>query len=790
LQRTRLALIASTCLIPLFPLLAEAQGQPVQTVPRRATPAPVRPVAHPVARPVPASGLIQTIQVVGNQRIETEAILARLSLQPGDPFDPNRMDLSLKSLYSTGLFKDVQITRNGGTLVVTVAENPVINQIAFEGNHALNDAGITAVVQLKPRSVFTAAQAAADRQRILALYAAHQHFAATVEPKIIPLSDNRVDLVFEINDGPITLTSRIAFVGNHAFSEATLKEVITSRQQAWWRIFSTTDSYDAERVNYDKELLRKFYLKNGYVDFRVVDSTAELAPDRRSFFLTYVLDEGARYRVGKVNINSQIRGLPGDSLKNTLGIGAGEWYDGDAVDRTVTAMSAEGRRRGYAFVQVNPRVTRNPDTHTVDLVFDVVEGPRVYVERIDINGNTRTEDKVIRREFQFSEGDAFNADVVRLTQQRLKDTGYFNNVNMTSSQGSAPDRVIINTAVDEKATGELSLGGGFSTDIGALANVGLRERNLVGTGIDASINGILAQKETQIDLSVTDPYFLDRNLAAGFDLFHIVDNNQDISEYDETRTGGDVRIGYAFNDHLSQSWSYSLVQRDVTNIATTASIYIQQLAGNSSLSMLSTSLTLDYRDSRVKPHSGYLISIGGDAAGLGGTAHFLRGRANAAYYIPLDHFTGNSDWGVQISAGGGYLFDEGQQELIIDNFFLGGDNLRGFEDGGAGPHDIATGDSLGGRFLWTQSTELHYPLPISPDLGLSGRAFVDVGALWGAFPIAGNPITNSSAPRVGVGVGVAWNTPFGLINIDLADAVVKQEGDKTQVFRFGFGTSF
>jgi outer membrane protein insertion porin family len=791
LSRTRLALVATTCLLPFLPNGA-ALAQPVRPA-APVAPAPRAPAAlrAPAARPArPATGVIRTIHVQGNQRIEEGTILSYMSVAVGDPFDPDRLDRSLKTLYATGLFQDVQLHRAGDTLNVTVVENPIVNRIAFEGNHALTDDNLRTLVQLRPRAVYTPELAQADRQRILDALAKKARFAATVEPKMIRLDQNRVDVVFEINEGESTLISRIAVVGNHAFSEDRLKEVVNSRQEAWWRLLSTSDSYDPERVKYDAELLRRFYLKNGYADFKVTNSTAELSPDHKSFFITFVVDEGERYRVGKVSVDSKIAKVSGDELLPLANIDPGSWYDGDAVERASTALTDAVQNRGYAFVEVNPRVARNPEQHTVDLVFDVGEGPRVYIERLDITGNTRTKDKVIRREFQVAEGDAFNAAALRRTRQRLQDLGYFNNVTINSTPGSAPDRAIITTNVDEKATGELTLGGGYSTDIGALANIGLRERNLIGTGVDASIGAVIAQKETQLNLSVTDPYFLDRNLSAGFDLYQIINNNQTISEYDEKRTGFTLRAGYAFNEHLSQAWSYSLVSRDVYNVASTASIYVLDEAGTSLLSQLGTTVALDYRDSRQDPHSGFLLRGGVDYAGLGGTVDYVRTKLDGGFYIPLDYFTGNSDWSVAETGSVGYLIDLGRPEKIIDRFFLGGDNLRGFAVGGAGPHDATTGDSLGGRLLWTESSELRFPLPISPDLGLTGRAFVDVGALSEAREFQGNPITDSSAPRVGAGMGVSWNTPFGLINIDLAQAVVKQPHDQTQVFRFGFGTRF
>jgi outer membrane protein insertion porin family len=754
--------------------------------PRTSPQHPPAAAGQPSAQP---GGVIATIRIEGNRRIEDGTIRSYMLLQPGDPFDPDRIDRSLKTLYATGLFQDVSLTRQGDALVVRVAENPIVNRVAYEGNHKLTDDKLNEVVQLKPRSVFTPAQAQADRARILDAYAKDGRYTATVEPEIIRLSDNRVDVVFKIDEGQETLISRIAFVGNHAFGEGDLRDVINSRESAWWRFLTNSDQYDPQRIDYDKELLRRFYLKHGYADFAVSDATAELSPDRKSFFVTFVLHEGERYRVGKITIDSHLPKLSGDSLKPQVQLATGDWYDGDAMERTVQALSDTVHDRGYAFVQVTPNVARDAAKHIVDLNFSIAEGPRVYVERINISGNTRTEDKVIRREFRLAEGDAYDADAVRRSRQRLEDLGYFSTVRIDTAEGSAADRAVLNTTVDEKSTGQFTIGGGYSTDIGALANVGLGEKNLVGTGIDGSINTTIAQKESQIDLAVTDPYFLDRNLVAGFDLFRIQNDEQTTSQYSERRTGFTLNLGYQFNDHLSQAWNYSLVQRTVYDVATTASLYILNAAGTTLLSQIGTTFTLDYRDSKIDPHTGFAIRVGEDFAGAGGDVHYVRSRGDVRYYVPLDYFTGNSDWDIALSAGAGYLSNLGHGERIIDRFFLGGDNLRGFESGGAGPHDVNTGDSLGGRFIYTQSTELRFPLPVSPDIGVSGRAFVDVGGLSQASTQYG-PITDSTSPRVGAGVGLSWKTPFGLINIDVADAVVKYAHDQTQVFRLGFGTRF
>jgi outer membrane protein insertion porin family len=753
--------------------------------------AQTRPRAPSAARAVapPPGGVVREIDVRGNQRIEADTVRSYMLLQPGDPFDAERLDRSLKTLFATGLFRDVDVRRDGDRVVVQVVENPIVNRVAFEGNRKISDDVLRGEVQLRPRSVFTAQAAQSDRQRILELYARRGRFAAVVEPKIIQLDQNRVDVVYEIQEGETALVARINFVGNRAYSDSRLKEIIATKEQAWYRIFSSSDQFDPERLAFDRELLRRFYLRQGYADVQVTSATAELAPDRTGFFVTYTIDEGPRYRVGEVEVASNLRNLDAAPLRRYLELEPGDWYDGDLVERTSQRLLDEVNLRGFPFVEVQPRIRRDREARVVNLTFEINEAPRVFVERIDITGNTRTQDRVIRREFRIAEGDAFNAAQIRRSRDRLRNLGYFSDVQVASSPGSAPDRAILTTSVAERATGEVSIGGGYSTDAGFLTDLGLRERNLLGTGIDARINGTLAERRSQLDFSVTDPYFLDRNLAAGLDIFYIQRNLLTIANYRERRAGFAIRAGYAFNERLRQSWAYTLTQREVYDVAQNASLFIQEQRGKTLLSQIGQTLTYDVRDSFIDPRRGYVVRLGTDFAGLGGDVAYFRTRLDGSYFIPLESLLDDPDWVLSLSASVGYLETLfGKQDRIVDRFFLGGENLRGFRIAGAGPRDISTGDSLGGRFLWTQSTELRYPLPLPSELGLIGRAFVDVGSL--SQSVSGTNVRDDATPRVGAGVGISWRSPFGLINVDLAQAVVKQRYDETQVFRFGFGTRF
>ena len=742
------------------------------------------------AQPRPGgAGTVQSIDVVGNQRIEADTIRAFVLFRPGDSFDDDRLDRSLRTLFGSGLFRDVRLSRDGGRIVVTVVENPLVNRVAFEGNRAISSDILGNEAQLRARSVFTPQQAQADRQRILDLYARRGYFGARVEPRIIELDQNRVDVVFEITDGDAARVSRIAFVGNRTFSDWTLSEVVTTRESAIWRFLSTADVYDPDRLTFDRELLRRYYLRRGFADVQITGATAELLPDRSGFVITYTIDEGTRYRLGPVRIESRVANLDGESLRRTLQVSEGDWYDGQAVERSGEALGDAANLAGFPFVQVTPRVTRDRDAARIDLVFEVTDGPRAFVERIEITGNARTQDRVIRREMRIAEGDAFIAAQVRRSQQRIRDLGYFGQAEITPAQGTAPDRVNLNVRVTERATGEISIGGGYATDAGFLADFGIRERNFLGTGVDARLAATVAQRRSQLDFSITDPAFLDRNLAAGIDIFYVTRDLLDIAGYQERRQGFALRMGYEFNERLRQNLAYTLVRRNVFDVAPGASLFIQEQRGVTTLSQIGQTLTYDARDSRLEPRDGYLIRLGTDLAGLGGDVAYLRLRADAAYYIPLEALLGDENFVIAIQASVGYLEPlGGRGDRIIDRFFLGGENLRGFRQGGAGPRDLSTGDSLGGRLLWTQTTELRFPLPVPQEVGLLGRAFVDVGSLSQAP--GGANVADDGRPRVGVGVGLSWRSPVGLINLDFARAVVREPYDETQVFRFGFGTRF
>lgn len=737
-----------------------------------------------VSEPASAQGgpIVTRVQITGNSRVEVDTIRSYLTVREGQAFDPGEADKSLKALFQTGLFADVTFQRDGGILVVKVVENPIINRVAFEGNRRVEDDTLRQEIASRARTVFTRAKVQSDVRRMLEVYRRGGRFNAAIEPKIIRLDQNRVDLVFEIFEGSITTISRISFVGNENFSDGRLREQVRSIEAAWYRFLSTDDRYDPDRINFDKEMLRKFYLSEGYADFRVVSSVAELTPNKEHFFVTFTIQEGERYKFGKLDVNSRFEALDVSTLKAMIVSREGDWYDADEVEATVNAITEAVGTLGYAFVDVRPNIKRNRDTKTIDITYDVQEGPRVYVERININGNVRTLDKVIRREFRLAEGDAFNAAKLRRSQQRLRALGYFEKVDITNAQGTAQDKTVIDVNVVEQSTGEISFGAGYSTSAGVLGDITVRERNLLGKGQDLRIGLSLGTRQTQIDLSFTEPYFLDRNLAAGFDVFRIGRDLQTTSSYDETTIGVALRMGYALSEHTRQTFKYSFKYDKIFNIQPNASPLIRRQEGKTYTSEIGQVLLWDRRDDRLLPTKGWVVRYTAELGGLGGTEHFLRNRVDAAIYFPL-----GSEFILAFAGSGGAVIGLKDDVKIAQRFFIGGDTLRGFQIGGIGPRD--GNDSLGGKYFYTTTGEITFPLGLPKELNVVGKAFVEAGSLWGTDDVSPT-IRDSRAIRISAGVGLQWVSPFGPLRIDYTFPIKFQPFDNRQRFNFSFGTRF
>ncbi len=730
--------------------------------------------------------IVSTIVVEGAQRIEPNTVRSYLLVQEGDVFDPGRIDRSLKSLFATGLFADVTIQREGGSLVIRVVENPVINRIAFEGNDHLDDETLEAEISLRPRVIFTRTKVQSDVKRVLTLYRRSGRFAATVEPKVIQLPQNRVDVVYEVREGAVTEVENIRFVGNKEFSDSRLREVTRTKESRWWRFLSTDDTYDPDRLAFDRELLRRFYLSEGYADFRVESALAELTPDRRNFFITFTVEEGERYEFGDIGIETTLRDLDPEEVRSNLDIDEGDWYDADTVDKSIDDLNAAVGNLGYAFVDIRPRIDRDRDAKKINVMFEISEGPRVFVERIDITGNVRTIDKVIRREFRIVEGDAFNGTKLQRSRQRLQNLDYFEKVEIDEVPGSAPDKAVIKAAVQEKSTGSLSIGAGFSSASGALADFSIRERNLLGHGQDLRLGLIIGQKNQQVDLSFTEPYFLDREVVAGFDIFHSETDRQSESSFDTVDTGISLRAGYPISERLDQDWRYSFKRAEIKNVPHDASRFVKDQEGETFPSVISHTLTYDVTDSRSNPTSGYFASITTDGAGLGGDVKYVRNRVDAKYFYPIA-----DKWVLKLGASSGYIFGfAGEDVDLLDRFFIGGDDIRGFATDGVGPRDSDSDDALGGEWFYSGTVQLSFPFfGIPSELGILARVFTDFGSAWNLSD-SGSEVEDSSTIRVSPGFGVTWVSPFGPIGIDMGFPIKKEEFDETETLRVNFGTSF
>lgn len=729
---------------------------------------------------------ISAIQIQGNVRSEVDTIKSYLQLKEGQAYDPVAADRSLKALFSTGLYSDVSIDMQGSTLVVKVTENPIINRVAFEGNKKIDDDKLRDEVQSKARQVFTRARVQSDVERLLAIYRRGGRYNAVVEPKIIKLEQGRVDLVFEISEGDVTSIQRISFIGNKHFSDGTLRGKIRTVESAWYRFLSSDDRFDPDRLNLDRELLRKYYLSEGYADFRVESAVAELSPNRDGFFITFTIHEGERYKFGKVDVTSRFQGLDVATLKSYLTMSEGDWYDADKVDKTVTALSDAVGSLGYAFVDVRPNIRRDRANHTIDITFDIQEGPRVYVERIDISGNTRTLDKVIRREFRLAEGDAFSTAKVRRSQERLKNLGFFSKVDVSAAPGSTPDKTDLQVQVTEQSTGEISFGAGYSSVGGILGDVSIRERNLLGKGQDLRLGVSLGTLSTLLDLSFTEPYFMDLPLAAGFDLFRTSNNRQSIASYSDQTTGFALRAGWSLTEHTTETVRYTLRDTLIYGVPYYASLEVQAQAGESVTSEVSHTIAWDTRDQRQNPTKGWLIRDTVAVAGLLGDNYYFRTTADATFYQTIV-----DDFVASVSGSVGYIAAFNNTVLRLNNrFFLGGDSLPGWAVGGLGPRDAITADSLGGTYYYTGIGELSFPLGLPKEIGIVGKAFVDVGSLSGQIPLAGVSILDSQLMRVGTGLGVQWASPFGPIRVDYTVPIVYEPYDRLQAIRFSFGTRF
>ena len=856
---------------------------------------PPAPAAAPSAPAAPvAVDQINSITVVGTQRLEAETVRSYIRLRTGQLWTQVSADQALKDLYATELFADVAVRNNSGAVVIEVRENPVVNRIILEGNKRIKNDKIEPEIKLAPRQIYSRSKVRADVARIVELYKRQGRFAAVVEPKLVQLDQNRVDIVFEITEGPKSKVQQINIIGNEKFSDGDLRGEMVTKQSRFYRFFSSGTSYDPDRLAFDQQKLRQFYLTQGYADFRVVSAIAELTPDKQDFIITYVVEEGDRYKFGDVKVESQIRDFDSERLTATLRMKKGDWYNAKMVEDTVESLSETAGLFGYAFADVNPDFLRDKETLTMGITFNVAESPRVFVERIDINGNTLTQDKVVRREFRLNEGDAFNSIQVKRTAERIKSLGYFQEeLEVEQVQGGAADRIVLTTNVEEKATGELSLSAGFSSIENFIFQGSVRQRNFRGVGQELRTNISYSSYSKSAEIGFTEPYLFDRSIAVSGDIFRRdlnsfnFFNNQRNTTYEQATTGFQLRVGVPVNEYIYFQARYGLSQDNISLDENTfftdpdgtgplpascdpivAGRFLCDATGKRLTSSLGYTLLYDDRDNRIRPTRGQSFGISQDFAGLGGSVKYVKTRINAdKFWKPFGNFV----FGLSLESGYIHPLESRGLESVgvddvrlTDRFYLGEPQMRGFDIRGVGPRvqrvffqgGVVNGvavntaltdrnqiqdDAIGGRAYYMGRAELQIPLGSgAKELGLRPSLFLDVGSVFDVTrPILqtvqqreilsdgtqGGPLyyfvdttgtlqtsttaTNADGsarisalrfeerffgdtwkPRMSVGFGVNWNSPFGPFRLDIARALLKQPGDDTKLFTFNVGTQF
>ena len=776
------------------------------------------------------SAMAQSVVVQGNKRVDTDTIRSYVSDQAPEA--------AKRDLLQTGLFSSVDVRRSGSQTIVTVRENDVINRIVFEGNKKLKTEVLVGELQLKERGAFSQSALDNDLARIREIYMRGGRANATVNVRTVTLENGRIDVVYTINEGDKTGVKSIDFVGNHAFSSSRLRDQMTTTESNLMSWLKTSDVYDPDRIASDVELLRRYYLKNGYVDFRVLSTDAQLLEDRSGYNIKITVEEGPQYKIGTVNVDSRIADVPSSTLLSLAKTSSGDVYSVDAVDKSLVAMTTSVASRGYAFAQVRPRGERITESKIVNIVYVVEEGPRVYIERINVRGNVRTKDEVVRREFDVGEGDAYNKVMVDRAERRLKNLGYFKTVRITNEPGTTPDRVVINVDVEDQPTGQFSVSAGYSTADGVIGEVAVSESNLLGRGQYARVSGSLGQYANGVEFNFTEPYFMDRRLAAGFDLFTKYTDNSRYSYYNVRNTGGALRVGFALTEDVVAQLRYTIYQSEIkipnnathpysdcTSVSDTtglgvnnipncvlngeASVAIKEAAGRTLTSMPGYTLSYNTLDNNKNPRSGLYAEVRQDFAGAGGDAKFIRSTSEVRMYREItDDFVG------VVKGMAGYVY--GNNLRVIDNFNLGPALVRGFAPGGIGPRDTAVDprmNALGGTTYFGGSTEVQFPVFGMPkEVGMKLAVFADAGTLFGyegkknfgylcvdPNNCYGSTSTSSYTQlqvhdshmiRSSVGTSLIWASPLGPIRFDFAKAITKDTYDRTQFFRFSGGTSF
>ncbi|WP_443747501.1 outer membrane protein assembly factor BamA [Asticcacaulis solisilvae] len=766
---------------------AAAQGQ-----------APADAQAQAPAPQAPQTAVVTHITVSGNERIDNQTIISYLPFQTGATVDDQMIDLAVKTLYRTDLFSDVQIVMNGNEMVITVVESPIINQVVFEGNHAQTKDKLRDEVQIRPRGVFTKAKVQEDVQRIIELYRKSGRIAATVTPKIVELPQKRVDLIFEINEGPKTGVSSVNFIGNKAFADSELASTVVTRKSYWWKFFASQDNYDPDRMDYDREQLRKFYTNRGYYDFRVISAVAELTPDRKNFAISYTLDEGQKYNFGRITIKTDNDKLKSEDLLRAISIKPGQLYESDRVQKAVDDLTFAAGANGFAFVDIRPDEEPDPNNHKVDLVFNVHEGARVYIDKINIVGNTQTLDRVIRRQMLVSEGDAYNKALLERSKIYIAGLGFFKNaedgVKITEKPSTSPGKTNLEVAVQEQPTGELSFGAGFSSIQKFILDIGISQSNFRGTGQDVRARIQTGSIQKDIDFSFTEPHFMNRDVSAGFDLFESSYNYSGV-DYSSDSTGIGLRLGYNLNGWAVFRPRYNLRRDKISYTSASACDGLLYNCGTGITSSVGYTLQFDLRNDFINPTRGWNAILRQDFAGLGGDVKYVRSELEGNWFHGF-----KKDMVLRLTGDAGSIIPwNGDAVRINDRYFKGGDTMRGFQYAGIGPRDTSTGYALGGQTYAIGTVELGIPNHLPDQYGLKTALFMDVGTLGGidkrlkintSTGVKLDNIVDDLSLRASAGITIRWKSPMGPIQFDLSQVLAKSKYDKVETFRFSQSTQF
>lgn len=732
------------------------------------------------------------IIVRGNERIDDETIISFLG-KKGVEFSSKEIDESLKRLYESDLFVEAKIFTENSNFIVEVKENPIVSEVKIVGNKKIEDEVLLSELALKKRGVFTKFKLQLDLKRMNEIYLKSGRFLTKIDPKIIQKEQNRVEVIFEIFEGPKAKIADIYFVGNNAFSDAKLIEEITTKKSQWYKFFSSSDVYDSDRIEFDREKLRRFYGSKGYADFSTISATAQILPTKDKFFITFLLEEGIKYKIGEINIVNHIAKFDEKILNEAILIKSNKLYNADLIEKTVDKMVAIMSEKSYAFAHIEPVLKRNKEQKIIDIDFVIEETPRIYIDSISIKGNVRTIDDVIRRELRLRDGDPYNITKINRSKQRIQNLGFFEKVEFNTRRIGDSDKVELEIEVKEKKTGELNFGIGYSTVDKATANIGLRERNLLGTGRELGLNLQKSKFSFSGDVNYTKPYFMGRSIDVGVDLFKYQSDKRNTLVYDQTSNGFTLRADYAISEFLGHQIHYSFRDETISNIDSAASVSVRTLQGTFVTSLIGHSLTYDKRDSRVDPRSGYYFSVSQDYSGLGGDIKNIKHTGSIGYYLP----TFNDDFVLKLLFRGGIINGIGQDVRSNYGFFLGGNNFRGFEFAGLGPRvktngTAVGGNAVGGNIYYVATAEYRFPLGLPKELGISGILFSDNGTVKSVDQITrtSSDVADTGLLRSSYGLSISWASPLGPIRFDFAKVAKREEFDRTQSFRFSFGTGF